>query len=257
MKRRFALVPLFLTATAAAQSVQPSKQSTRPGRPAIPADGTPQPPLDPAMVAQQAGGSMLRATISTPVDPAAASLANVSFFAVPEPPPKTIKKHDLVTIVVNESSEFSSEGSTDLKKTNDLDAKIDAFMRFSLSNFALKSNVNTGTIPEAKGELTRDFDGEATVERTDVFNTRITAEVLDVKPNGTLVLQARQHIKTDEEEQMMILSGICRVEDVTPDNTVLSTQIFDKDVSKTHKGAVRDTTKRGWVPKLLDAVNPF
>ena len=78
-----------------------------------------------------------------------------------------------------------------------------------------------------------------------------------MKPNGTMVLQARQHIKNDEEEQMMILSGICRVEDITPDNTVLSTQIYDKDVAKTNKGALRDTTKRGWVPKLLDAVNPF
>ena len=142
-----------------------------------------------------------------------------------------------------------------------LDAKVDAFVRFSLANFALKSNGGptgggTGN-PEIKTEAKRDFTGTGTVQRTDTFTARITAEVLDVKPNGTLVLQARQHIKTDEEEQLMVLSGVCRVEDVTPDNTVLSSQIFDKEMSKTHKGAVNDSTKRGWVPKLLDAVNPF
>jgi flagellar L-ring protein precursor FlgH len=72
-----------------------------------------------------------------------------------------------------------------------------------------------------------------------------------------MVLQARQRIKTDDEEQTFILSGICRVEDITPDNSILSTQMFDKELTKTHKGAVRDTTKRGWIPKLLDVINPF
>jgi hypothetical protein len=33
--------------------------------------------------------------------------------------------------------------------------------------------------------------------------------------------------------------------------------MFDKDLTKSHKGAVRDTTKRGWIPKLLDVLNPF
>ena len=254
MKRRF-LLPLFLTATAAAQTAPEPRTPARTARPAPPASDKPATPPDPALVAQQAGGSMLRATMSTPADPANATLATVSFFAVPEPPPRTIKKHDLVTIIVNEESDFTSQGTTDLQRTADLDAKIDAFVRFSLQNFALNSAA--GNSPEVKLEGTRDFDGTGTVERSDVFNTRITAEVLDVKPNGTMVLQARQHIKNDEEEQMMILSGVCRVEDVTPDNTVLSTQIFDKDLSKTNKGALRDTTRRGWLPKLLDAASPF
>ena len=48
-----------------------------------------------------------------------------------------------------------------------------------------------------------------------------------------------------------------RAKYVLPDNTVLSTQLYDLELNKQHSGAVRDTTKRGWVPKLLDAINPF
>jgi flagellar L-ring protein precursor FlgH len=198
----------------------------------------------------------MRATLASPIDPQEVELKDVSYFSVPEPEPRTIKKHDLVTIIVSEESEFSSKGTTDLKKSADFDAKIDAFVRFSLAKLALNPTALSSN-PEIKTEGTRDFKGDGSVNRSDSFTARITAEVLDVKPNNTLVLQARQHIKTDEEEQMMILSGICRVDDITPDNTVLSTQIFDKDLTKTHKGAVNDTTKRGWVPKLLDVVNPF
>src|SRR3954453_3291318 len=214
------------------------------------------PAQTPAEAMQRSGGSLLRATVSLAPDPNQAKLSNVSYFAVPVPEPRTLKKHDLVTIIVREESEFKSEGNTDLKKQADIDAKIEQFVRLSLSNWAIENSI-AGAAPQIKASAARNFKGEATVDRTDSFTTRITAEIVDVKPNGTLVLQARSQIKTDEELQLMILSGTCRAEDVSADNTVLSTQLFDKNVSKQHTGAVRDTTKRGWVPKLLDALNPF
>ena len=89
------------------------------------------------------------------------------------------------------------------------------------------------------------------------LTARITAEIVDVKPNGTMVLQARKRIKTDEEVEQFVLTGICRADDIIADNTILSTQLYDKAVNKTHTGAVRDTTKRGFVPRLLDVINPF
>jgi flagellar L-ring protein precursor FlgH len=70
-------------------------------------------------------------------------------------------------------------------------------------------------------------------------------------------LQAIKDIRTDEEEQRMILTGICRAEDVTADNTVLTTQLFDLELTQTHTGAVNDTTKRGLLPRLLDTFSPF
>jgi flagellar L-ring protein precursor FlgH len=53
------------------------------------------------------------------------------------------------------------------------------------------------------------------------------------------------------------LSGTCRVDDITPDNTVISTQLYDTNLIKVTTGSVRDTTKRTWAQKLLDAFNPF
>ena len=95
------------------------------------------------------------------------------------------------------------------------------------------------------------------MDRSDTLTARITAEILDVKPNGTIVLQARKHIKTDDEEQQFILSGICRAEDIGTDNTVLSTQMYDLSLQKNSKGDVRESTERGNLPKLLDFINPF
>lgn len=252
MNRKFSSVALLLGiagVTYAQTSPAPRPRANEPK----PAQMAP----DPAEAMQRAGGSLLRATASMPPDPSRANLHAVSYFAVPEPEPRTLKKHDLVTIIVREESEYKSEGTTDLKKEAALEAKIDEWIKLALSNVEIEGGAIGANPPSIKMSGSRDLKGEATVDRTDSLTLRVTAEVIDVKPNGTLVLQARQRIRTDDEEQIFILSGICRAEDVTPDNTILSTQMFDKDVVKKHTGAVRDTTKRGFLPKLLDAISPF
>jgi flagellar L-ring protein precursor FlgH len=206
---------------------------------------------------QRSGGSLARAQMVNESNATSASTSSVSYYSVSEQKPKLLRKHDLLTIVVREDSQFSSDGTTDLKHNADLDAIIDSYVGLGLSH-GITLNENTPTTPlELKTSGQRDFKGDAQVNRTDSFSASITAEVVDVKPNGTLVIQAHKAIKTDEEEQDFKLTGTCRVEDVTADNTVLSTQLYDLNLNKVHKGAVRDTTKRGWIPRLLDVLNPF
>ena len=49
----------------------------------------------------------------------------------------------------------------------------------------------------------------------------------------------------------------CRAEDITADNTILSTALHDQELTKNHKGTVRDGSRKGWGGKLLDALSPF
>jgi flagellar basal body L-ring protein FlgH len=159
-----------------------------------------------AELMQRGNGSLLRATLAVGADPAHAKLSGISFFAVPEPQPRLIKKHDLVTIIVREESEFKSEGTTDLKKDAELEARIDEFIK--INQFKLTGGGVTDPVPSIKMSGNRSMKGEATVDRTDTLTLRVTAEVVDVKPNDTLVLQARQRIQTDEEVQTFVLSGV-------------------------------------------------
>jgi flagellar L-ring protein precursor FlgH len=205
---------------------------------------------------QRNGGSMLQAAILATADPGRAKLSEVSLFAVPDPAAKTIKKHDLITIVVHEEGQNSSTGDSSLSKEADFDAKMADFVQLNLAQMQLKG-YSPSVAPELNLQATRDFKGDAAIDRADIVTDRITAEVVDVKPNNTLVLQARKRVKTDDEEQEILLSGICRVEDVTADNTILSNQCFDLSIEKKNSGTVRETTKRGFFPKLLDLIDPF
>lgn len=203
------------------------------------------------------GSSLLKATLNAKQDRAQARLADVSFHAVPEPVPKTLRKHDQVTIIVREQSQFSSQGRTELKKEAEFEARLEEFIRLKLRNAEVEGGALGPNGPSVRASGTRDFKGEGTVDRSDSFTTRVQAEVVDVKPNGTLVLQARSRIRTDDEERYFVLTGSCRVEDVNADNTILSSQLFDKDIRHSSKGNVRNASRRGWLSNLLDAVSPF
>jgi flagellar L-ring protein precursor FlgH len=231
--------------------------------PAAVAAAAPQAPPD---IVQRSGNSLLRAGVamtppqqlpadSTPASAEQARVSAVSLMAVPPPQPKTLKKHDLIQIIIRESTQASSKGNTDAKKETSLDAHLDNYLKLT-NQFQVK-----GVVPSTPLALTAaantEFKGDATAEREDTYVTRIGAEVVDVKPNGTLLIQARKHIKLDEEEQDYILSGVCRVDDVAADNTILSTQLHDMDLTETTKGIVRDTNNRGFLTKLLAKLNPF
>src|SRR5207244_10340530 len=93
---------------------------------------------NPAELMQLNGGSLLRATLSAAPDPAKARLASISYFSVPDPEPKVIKKHDLVTIIIREESEMTSDGKSDLKKNADLDMRLDEWISANFKNFAIQ-----------------------------------------------------------------------------------------------------------------------
>ncbi len=203
------------------------------------------------------GSSLLKATLNAKQDRAQARLQDVSFHAVPEPVPRTLRKHDQVTIIVREESEFSSKGRSEFKKEAEFEARLEEFIKLKLRNAEIEGGGLGPATPSVRAGGTRDFKGEGAVDRSDSFTTRVQAEVVDVKPNGTLILQARSRIKTDDEERYFILTGTCRVEDVNADNTILSSQLFDKNLEQRTKGNVRNAGRRGWLSHLLDAVNPF
>ena len=275
MKSKTTTALLILTAAtpALAQDAPPpappatSPQGEAQRRPAVdPQTGRPLPePAGPTAVesAEEAarrmylgGGSLMQAQLQAQqASNAAVGLdPRVGFFAVPEPTPTVIRKNDLVTVVVREESAAKSVGKLDVKKQASIKAAIDQYVALSFRSLSLQNRTgDDGVAASAQAQL----KGDGTVDRKDSFVTRLTARVLDVKPNGTVVIEARRRIVNDDEEQTFVLVGTCRTEDITPDNTVLSTQLHDLNLEKHTRGAVRDATRRGFIPRLLGRLNPF
>ncbi len=169
--------------------------------------------------------------------------------------PKTFKPGDLITVIVRERRSFEAEADLERKRRWNVKSELDAFIDFT------DGGVGASMFQRGKPNIDYRFDqqmkNEGDTSREDRFTTRLTGKIIDVKPNGLLVLEARARIAHDEEISQITFTGTCRKEDVTADNTILSTQVADKDVVVHNEGAMRAIAQRGWIPKLLDLLSPF
>jgi flagellar L-ring protein precursor FlgH len=188
--------------------------------------------------------------------PATIALERSSFIAVAIKPPRKFRVDDLVTIIVRQQKKYEADQKLETEKKWDLGAKLSEWFRFYPDHKLGSDNLSNGQ-PSVKFKLNDKYETDGTSEREDKFTTRITAKVIDVKPNGNLVLEARARQMHTDDGFFITLTGTCRTEDVTPDNTVLSTQLYDLDIADKSSGTVRDATAKGWVPKVLDWSRAF
>lgn len=191
-----------------------------------------------------------------PIRSATRAIEQMSVFAVPMVPPRKFKVHDLVTIIVRQQKKYEADGKLDAKKKWDLTGKLDDWFRMHPRNRLGQDQLTAGK-PGFDFTYQNQLRSDAENERRDSFITRIQASIVDVKPNGNLVLEATLTEEHDEEKFTLTLTGTARGEDVTPDNTLLSTQIAEMTLLEKNEGAVRDSTRRGWIPKVLDWARPF
>ncbi|MGE0481721.1 MAG: flagellar basal body L-ring protein FlgH [Phycisphaerae bacterium] len=183
-------------------------------------------------------------------------LQAVSPIAVSLPPPQKIGVNDLVTIIIREDK----QATVDAKMNSDREWKVNAALAkwFRIHDQKWVPQTFPNGIPEADFELDSQYGGEGKTNRKESLVTRITARVLDVKPNGNLVLEARKEVNsTGDERQIMTLTGECRSRDVTNQNTVLSTQLADLRIDTKESGAMHDATQRGWIKRLFDFAKPL
>ncbi|MFO0831395.1 MAG: flagellar basal body L-ring protein FlgH [Phycisphaerales bacterium] len=216
------------------------------------------------VASQTAGQSLLRDVDPPPqpgtveaVRPPAEPLKETSLIQVEAPKPKEFAVHDLVTIIVSENHKASSESSLDTKKDTSLKAKLNKFPDLSAFLEAALQQGASSPIVEADVSSGNSFKGDGKYETKESLTDKIQATIIDVKPNGTLVVEARRTISKDNQTQTMVLSGTCRREDVTDNNSVLSSQLAELTVNVESTGDVKDSASKGLLTRFFDAVFNF
>lgn len=177
---------------------------------------------------------------------------------VQDPEPRTFKVHDLITIVVAETSRSKSSANTKTDKKYNLDAGISEFINLDIGEWGDGGiQLSASDLPQFKADGKKKFDAKGNAGRQDDFSARITAEVIEVLPNGTILVEAFKHINMDGEEQTIRLSGMCRPEDVDASNIVQSHRLANASIEKTTKGQLKDATEKGIIARVLDALLAF
>jgi flagellar L-ring protein precursor FlgH len=115
----------------------------------------------------------------------------------------------------------------------------------------------TPQLPQLSTSGTNAFQGGGTITNNQTITARAAVQVIDVLPNGNLVIEGLREISFSKERQFASLHGIVRPYDIQPDNTVDSTNIAAAQVDIVSEGTLTDAQKKGWLLKLDDTINPF
>ena len=114
-----------------------------------------------------------------------------------------------------------------------------------------------GQLPELKYSAKTDFEGGGQINNSEKIQARIAVQVIDVLPNGNLVVEGRRTTSFSGEMQEAILRGTVRPADVAANNTVYSYNVADASIKFLGKGTVSDAQKKGWFTRLWDKLTPF
>lgn len=171
-------------------------------------------------------------------------------------PLKTWKEHDQITIIVIESSTVSRTQELETEKESELAAEVAAWSDF-FSNGSLFTQ-NTGVnLPKVEIAGAMDFEGEGDYGSKEQITFRTTATVLEVLPNGNLVLESRHTTKTDNEMTVKTVTGICNPRHVAPDDTILHWRLYDLDLNVQNTGFVKDAANKGILTQIADFIFAF
>ncbi len=106
-------------------------------------------------------------------------------------------------------------------------------------------------------QLAKSFDGSGSADQKNSLRGEISVTVTKVFSNGNMEILGQKKLTLNNGDEYIRLVGIIRPEDVDSRNIVPSSRIANAKISYTGAGDVADTSKKGWLSKLIDVVTPL
>lgn len=182
------------------------------------------------------------------------SVRDFSLIYIDEPPPKEYMINDIVTVIVSERSEVTLNSRFNRQRTSTFKSELKDFVRLG-DGLRLENSATTSPAIDASQQERLQTTGQVT--DAEGITYRIAATIVDIRPNGNIVLEARKSIDANDDLWEYTLHGEIRFEDIAVNNTVLSENIANLNIEKRQKGRVHSSTNRRWGTKIMDVIWPF
>jgi flagellar L-ring protein precursor FlgH len=162
---------------------------------------------------------------------------------------------DIVTVAIYEEASASKEAQTSTGRSSNMSAGIGGFFGLEGKLAGLNKYIDPSELVSADYE--NDFSGTGSTSRKEDLVATLTTRVVEVFANGNLRIEGGKTVRVNNENQIIMLSGIVRSEDISPQNVVSSRYILDANIAYTGKGVLSDKQRPGWMTRILDNVWPF
>jgi flagellar L-ring protein precursor FlgH len=155
---------------------------------------------------------------------------------------------DSLTIQITERINASQKSSASIDRSGELSAGVSAF---PFLKSAQLDKLNTGA------SSSNSFAGNGGTESANNFSGSITATVLEVLPNGHLVVAGEKQIGVNQNVDVLRFSGTVDPRQIQPGNIVPSTQVANARIESRGRGAQGEALSIGWLARFFLSVIPF
>jgi flagellar L-ring protein precursor FlgH len=159
---------------------------------------------------------------------------------------------DVITITITETSRANKTAATTLDRSNALTGEVNTILGQGAGNVG-----GLGRMFNLDVSSDMSFSGSGSTNRNESMTARMTARVIQVLPNGNLVVRGSQEIMVNNEKQYITVQGVVRPSDIGADNSVLSYRIADARIDYTGEGDVSSKQREGWLSRFFNVVWPF
>ncbi len=157
---------------------------------------------------------------------------------------------DILTIRLLERTSASKQASSSADKSSEI-----GLANPTLFGSPVSFNGN-GLSASVSGEQA--FEGGGAADQSNSLTGQISAVVVDVLPSGALVVRGEKMLTLNQGQEFVQISGVVRLEDIGADNSVLSSQVADAQITYAGTGAMADASAMGWLGRFfLSPLWPF
>lgn len=162
-----------------------------------------------------------------------------------------MRKGDILTIVVNEQLTGALTSSTTATK-KDSTAVGRSEVPFLGDVLKFLKIPSLGVLGNKSSNADSTISGSGTTTAQNRLNGRAAVTVVEVMPNGNLVVEGKKNLHINKENVTLTITGVVRRDDVRADNTVLSENVADAEIKATGRGVIADRQRRGILTRILD-----
>ena len=165
-------------------------------------------------------------------------------------------RHDRVTIVIDETTSSSMQSKTDGKSSSDVNMGVESW--FTLGSGGATSRGGDGKLRlPLSASSSRNHKGDAKSQDTQTFKTELSGRVLDVLPNGHLVIEAQKTQTVNKDTRTVLVTGVVDPANLDANSRVDAKFVMDVKWQMLSKGDIANDNRRGFLLRFYDRIKPL
>lgn len=164
---------------------------------------------------------------------------------------------DTLIVTISETTVANEQDARNLNRTTSGSGQVTLFDRVRTPAGGDPGTAGQTLLQTPSQQTAMAFAGTSQNTTNRVFTDRLAVTVVDVLPNGNLVVEGFRSRVVSGEERVLRITGIVRPADVQVGNVIPSGSIANFRISYLGRGPATNTTKQGFLTRIASAFRLF